>query len=64
VAPKYSKQELNEFAADPSNRLNFIGYTSKEQSFANKDYLPILGSSELEHVNPFHPTSFFYEVSR
>ncbi|WP_180752705.1 D-alanyl-lipoteichoic acid biosynthesis protein DltD, partial [Lactococcus fujiensis] len=59
VAPKYSKQELNEFAADPSNRLNFIGYTSKEQSFANKDYLPILGSSELEHVNPFHPTSFF-----
>lgn len=59
VSPQYSKHQLNEFAADPGNRLNFIGYTAKSQAFSDPDYLPILGSSELEHTNPYHPTSFF-----
>ncbi|HEY0222362.1 MAG TPA: D-alanyl-lipoteichoic acid biosynthesis protein DltD [Lactovum miscens] len=59
VTPSYSKHELNEFAADPGNRLNFIGYAAKAQALNNSNYLPILGSSELEHVNPYHPTSFF-----
>lgn len=59
VSPKFSQKELSEFAADPGNRLNFIGYAEKEQAFANPKLLPILGSSELEHVNPYHPTAFF-----
>lgn len=59
VSLKFSQKELSEFAADPGNRLNFIGYAEKEQAFANPKFLPILGSSELEHVNPYHPTAFF-----
>ena len=43
VSPQYSKHQLNEFAADPGNRLNFIGYTAKSQAFSDPDYLPILG---------------------
>ena len=59
IETKYSSTQLKEFAADPMNRNVFIGYSVKEQAFSQKNFLPILGSSELEHFDPYHPSSFF-----
>ena len=58
ITPKYSKAQLNQFAVNPGSMANFVGYSIKNQAFANPNYLPILGSSELEKFDPFHPSVF------
>ena len=55
---KFSKSELDKFAQAPSIHSVFIGYNIKEQAFKQSNYLPVLGSSELEKVDPFHPSVF------
>ena len=64
VFPKFSKHELDEFATDPKNRTGFVSYAIKSQAFSNPHYLPILGSSELEHIDPLHPSSFFMKNNK
>lgn len=56
--PQYSKDQLETFADDPMSRTTFIGYSIKAQALENKSFLPILGSSELEHFDAFHPSVY------
>lgn len=56
VSPHYSQQQLDNFAANPWSRTSFIGYSIKDQAFSDDKFLPILGSSELEHFDAFHPS--------
>ncbi|QPS71742.1 D-alanyl-lipoteichoic acid biosynthesis protein DltD [Lactococcus garvieae] len=59
VFTKFKKQDLRELAVNPKNRTTFVSEAIKSQAFSDTSYLPILGSSELEHIDPFHPSSFF-----
>lgn len=59
VGIKYSKTQLTKFAQSPLNTPSFSGYAIKRQAFSNPEFLPLLGSSEMEHVNSFHPSSYF-----
>ncbi|MDR0299272.1 MAG: D-alanyl-lipoteichoic acid biosynthesis protein DltD [Streptococcaceae bacterium] len=65
LTPKYSGKQLKEFAADPMNRAAFVGYSVKQQAMADKSFLPVMGSSELERFDPYHPSvySFKYQTS-
>ncbi|MFC4653317.1 D-alanyl-lipoteichoic acid biosynthesis protein DltD [Lactococcus nasutitermitis] len=58
VMRKYSQKQLMAFANNPKSRTEFVGYSIKEQAFSNYGFLPILGSSELEHVDAFHPSVY------
>ena len=58
LTPNYSMQQLKQFATNPSSRVSFVGYSIKEQAFQNPNFLPILGSSELEHFDAFHPSVY------
>lgn len=54
----YSQAEQKAMAANPLNRTQYIGYAMRSQALANKKFLPIIGSSELEKISPYHPSSF------
>ena len=56
---KYSKIELIKFAQSPLNTEAFTGYSIKKQAYSNPEFLPIIGSSEMEHVDSFHPSAYF-----
>ncbi|GBG97115.1 D-alanyl-lipoteichoic acid biosynthesis protein DltD [Lactococcus termiticola] len=59
ITPKYAKDTLKEVAINPKIREFYIGSSVKDQALADKTFLPIMGSSELEHFDAFHPSSFF-----
>lgn len=59
ITPKYGEQQLKAFASNPGSRMNFIGNSVKTQALENKNFLPIMGSSELEKFDAYHPSSFF-----
>ncbi|MDR0200004.1 MAG: D-alanyl-lipoteichoic acid biosynthesis protein DltD [Streptococcaceae bacterium] len=54
----YTKSQLNAAATNPGSRKNFVGYSLKNQALSDKSFLPIMGSSELEKFNSFHPSVF------
>lgn len=60
---RYSKTQLINFAQNPKDTSIFTGYSIKKQILSQPDFLPIIGSSELEHVDPFHPSSYFSKYS-
>ncbi|GAB2026882.1 D-alanyl-lipoteichoic acid biosynthesis protein DltD [Lactovum odontotermitis] len=59
IGMKFSREQLVKFAQFPYNSLSFTGYSVKKQAFSDSRFLPILGSSELGHIDPFHPSSYF-----
>ena len=54
----YGPKQLKLFASDAKSRTMFVGYSAKSQVLQKKQFLPILGSSELEHFNSFHPSVY------
>ncbi|EQC95434.1 MAG: D-alanyl-lipoteichoic acid biosynthesis protein DltD [Lactococcus lactis] len=59
VGMKYSKDQLVKFAQSPLNTPTFTGYSIKKQAYSDPEFLPVLGSSEMEHVDSFHPSAYF-----
>lgn len=59
IGGKYTKRELTDFAQSPLNTPSFTGYSIKKQAFSDPSFLPLLGSSEMEHVDSFHPSAYF-----
>ncbi|MDR2977423.1 MAG: D-alanyl-lipoteichoic acid biosynthesis protein DltD [Streptococcaceae bacterium] len=59
IGAKYSHKQLTKFGQAPYNTPSFTGYSIKKQAFSNSKFLPILGSSELGHVDSFHPSVYF-----
>ncbi|GAB2024631.1 D-alanyl-lipoteichoic acid biosynthesis protein DltD [Lactovum odontotermitis] len=59
LGTKYSHKQLEKFAQSPYDTPSFTGYSVKKQVFSDPSFLPILGSSELGHVDPFHPSVYF-----
>ena len=59
VGTRYSQKQLTKFAQAPYNTPSFTGYSVKKQAFSNPNFLPLLGSSELGHIDPFHPSAYF-----
>lgn len=59
VGMKYSKDQLVKFAQSPLNTPSFTGYSIKKQAYSDPEFLPVLGSSEMEHVDSFHPSAYF-----
>lgn len=59
VGMKYSKDQLIKFAQSPLNTPSFTGYSIKKQAYSDPEFLPVLGSSEMEHVDSFHPSAYF-----
>lgn len=57
-APKYSTDQLKAFAANPNLRTTFVGFSIKEQAYKDPNFLPLLGSSELEYFDAFHPSVY------
>ncbi|MDR1521570.1 MAG: D-alanyl-lipoteichoic acid biosynthesis protein DltD [Streptococcaceae bacterium] len=53
---RYTEKETDKFAVSPQSVETYIGNSIKHQAFANKKYLPIMGSSELARFDPFHPS--------
>ncbi|MDR1018849.1 MAG: D-alanyl-lipoteichoic acid biosynthesis protein DltD [Lachnospiraceae bacterium] len=60
---RYSKKELDTYAASQSLQV-FLGTPIKSQAFANKKYLPIMGSSELSRFDSFHPSVIAKKYNR
>jgi D-alanine transfer protein len=59
IGAKYSRGQLTKFGQAPYNTPSFTGYSIKKQAFSDSSFLPILGSSELGHVDSFHPSVYF-----
>ncbi|MDR0297734.1 MAG: D-alanyl-lipoteichoic acid biosynthesis protein DltD [Streptococcaceae bacterium] len=58
ITPGYTKQQLRAFAMDSTSRASFVGYSVKQQAMADKSFLPIMGSSELQHLDPYFPSVY------
>ncbi|GAK31113.1 D-alanine transfer protein [Weissella oryzae SG25] len=54
----YSTRQLKEFAMNPLDKTQYNGYAIRSQVLADKQFLPIIGSSELEKISPYHPSAF------
>ena len=57
--PQYTMNELKTFAHSPQLNSVFVGNEVKSKAFSSNKFLPILGSSELEKFDSFHPSSYF-----
>ncbi|PCS01237.1 D-alanyl-lipoteichoic acid biosynthesis protein DltD [Lactococcus fujiensis] len=55
----YTKEELLNYANSPKNISSFTGYSVKSEAFSDPEFLPFFGSSEMEHVDSFHPGAYF-----
>ncbi|MDR2834094.1 MAG: D-alanyl-lipoteichoic acid biosynthesis protein DltD [Streptococcaceae bacterium] len=64
IGINFSKTQLQQFAQNPGSLQNFTSFSVRQQLFSQKDFLPILGSSELEHLDPFHPSPFFMKYDK